>query len=127
ITASANVRFNLDPIYDPQQRRPGKTYARALGLLSGYEQIDAGFFGLADQEAERLDPQQRLLLETSWEALERGGLVPDQLAGTATGVYVGISTQEYAQVSSLQRYPEEFSAHDGPGNSLAVAAGRLSY
>ncbi len=127
ISATASERFNLDPIYDPVQRRPGKTYARALGMVSGYESFDAGFFGLSDLEAERLDPQQRLLLETSWEAFERAGVVPESLAGSDTGVYVGISTQEYGVVTSALRYPEEFAACDGPGNSLAVAAGRLSY
>lgn len=119
-------RFNLQSIWDPAERRPGKTYTRALSLLSGYEAFDARFFGVSDADAQRLDPQQRLLLETSWEAFERAGLVPDRMGGV-TGSFVGLSTQEFAQAASLQRQPEDFSASDGPGSSLAVAAGRLNY
>ncbi|HVK98997.1 MAG TPA: polyketide synthase, partial [Dongiaceae bacterium] len=119
-------RFNLRALWDPAERRPGKTYTRAMALLSGYENFDARFFGVGEAEAQRLDPQQRLLLETSWEAFERAGLVPDQMTGT-TGTWVGLSTQEFAQAASLQRLPEDVSGHDGPGSSLAVAAGRLNY
>ena len=56
---------------------------------------NASFFRISPVEAQFLDPQQRMMLETSWHALEDAGMDPDRLKGTRTGVYTGISTDEY--------------------------------
>ena len=73
-----------------------------------------------------MDPQQRLLLETSWEALEHAGIAPSHLAGTKTGVFVGICNGDYSQVA-LNSPREKISPYFAPGLSHAVAAGRISY
>ena len=92
------------------------------GFLDGVDQFDAAFFGVAPREAERLDPQQRLLLEVSWEALEDAGLPPDDLAGSRTGAFVGISTNDYGRLFS-----DHVDEYVGTGNALSLAANRLSY
>src|SRR6185503_7897512 len=73
----------------------------------------------------RMDPQQRLLLEVAWEALERAGLAVDSLAGSQTGVFVGISSCDYAlfQIDDLAR----MDAYAATGSALSIAANRLSY
>ena len=91
--------------------------------VAGMDRFDAEFFRIAPVEAELMDPQQRLLLETSWEALEHGGIAPDRLKGSRTGVYVGMFTRDYqdllpASVRSLYR---------STGSSFSAAIGRVAF
>ena len=75
-----------------------------------------------------MDPQQRLLLEVAWEALEYGGMAPDKMSGSATGVFVGIGGTDYSKVpAQYDDYLEHIDAHSGTGNALSIAANRLSY
>ena len=96
------------------------------GFVDGIEQFDPQFFGISPREAVTMDPQQRLVLEVAWEALERAGQAPDQLAGSLTGVYLGISTNDYGQVVRLNGY-EEMDPYSATGGSMNVAAGRLAF
>ncbi len=89
------------------------------------DRFDADFFGISPREAALIDPQHRLLLETAWEALEDGGQVPERLAGTPVGVFVGISTNDYAQLQAMRG-----GASDGyriTGNAASIAANRISH
>ena len=45
-----------------------------------------------------MDPRQRLLLETVWSAIENAGYSPADLAGTNTGLYVGVGNNDYRQM-----------------------------
>jgi myxalamid-type polyketide synthase MxaB len=96
------------------------------GFLEQIDRFDARFFGLSPREAATLDPQHRLLLEVCWEGLERAGQAPDKLVGSPTGVFIGISTWEYADVvKSAAAGQIEF--HAGTGTAHNTAAGRISY
>ncbi len=96
------------------------------GFLPDLDRFDARFFGIAPREAVSLDPQQRLVLEVSWEALEQAGLAPDRLAGSLTGVFVGITTNDYARLS-MQRGADQLDVYTATGGALNAAAGRVSY
>ncbi|MCZ7460168.1 type I polyketide synthase [Streptomyces sp. WMMC940] len=98
--------------------------ARQAGYLRDVAGFDAGFFGVSGREADVLDPQHRLLLEVSSEALEHAGLPPEQLAGSTTGVYVGISYNEFYEGLAGQPLEVEGSLLT---NGHCVAAGRISY
>ena len=75
-----------------------------------------------------MDPQQRLLLEVAWEALEDAGIAGRRgCAGTPTGVFVGISTNDYCSSDAPRRRARDIDAYIGAGNAPSVAAGRLSY
>ena len=92
---------------------------------STWIEFDPQFFGIAPREADRMDPQQRLLLEVAWEALEDAGMPADALAGSATGVFVGISNSDYARM--LIAHGEAGDIYLGTGSALSIAASRLSY
>ncbi|MEN1678305.1 MAG: SDR family NAD(P)-dependent oxidoreductase [Planctomycetota bacterium] len=97
--------------------------------LDGLDQFDPQFFSITPREAARMDPQQRLLLEVAWEALENGGLPASQLAGSNTGVFVGIGGSDYSKVPIHQSgdYFGTIDGYMGTGNALSIAANRLSY
>ncbi|MGP3974370.1 type I polyketide synthase [Streptomyces sp. 8N114] len=93
-------------------------------FLSGTDEFDAAFFGISPREAERLDPQQRLLLEVAWDALEDAGIVPRRLSGSDTGVFVGMTTNDYLLLSSEAGARD---GHTGTGTTHCFGPGRLSY
>jgi malonyl CoA-acyl carrier protein transacylase len=120
-------RWDVEQFYDSQPDIPGKMQARAGGFLNiGLDLFDADFFRLAPREVVNMDPQQRLLLEVSWEALERSGQASQKLMGSQTGVFIGITTSDYAQRAMLAD-TTDIDIYTATGNSLNVAAGRLSY
>lgn len=99
---------------------------RSGGFLQEVDGFDAAFFGISPREAETLDPQQRLLLEVSWEALENAGINPQRLRQSQTGVFCGISSNDYAmRFSSAERLA--INGYIGTGNAASVAVGRISY
>lgn len=121
-------RWDVDALYDPTGELAGKMSVRRAGLLEHIDQFDPQFFGISPREAARMDPQQRLLLEVCWEALENGGIAPDGVAGSATGVFVGIGGTDYAKVpAQFDGYYQLIDAHVGTGNALSIAANRISY
>lgn len=95
------------------------------GYLDDVTGFDAEFFGIPPREAAAMDPQQRMLLEVAREALDHAAVPAPSLAGTATGVYIGISGNEYAQLTTASL--EDVDAWTPPGAALSIAANRLSY
>ncbi|MFK4273125.1 type I polyketide synthase, partial [Streptomyces milbemycinicus] len=104
---------------------PDVSFARVGGFLYDAGDFDAGFFGISPREALAIDPQQRLLLETSWEALERAGMDPLTLKGSATGVFAGVMYHDYPVAGD--GLPEALRGFVVNGTSGSVASGRVAY
>ncbi|WP_157205628.1 non-ribosomal peptide synthetase/type I polyketide synthase [Methylomonas koyamae] len=97
----------------------------AAGWLDGIDLFDPALFHISPKEAAILDPQQRLLLTAAWSALEQAGITREELAGSATGVFIGISGSEYAQLAWHSASGRD--GHAGTGTASSIAANRLSY
>ncbi|HTJ70547.1 MAG TPA: beta-ketoacyl synthase N-terminal-like domain-containing protein [Actinospica sp.] len=106
-----------DPTVD-EVRRHG-------GFLDDIAGFDAEFFGIPPVEAAAMDPQQRLLLEVAHEALDHAAIPAAALAGSSTGVFVGISGNEYVQLTTADL--ARVDAWTPSGAALSIAANRLSY
>jgi acyl transferase domain-containing protein/acyl carrier protein len=118
-------RWDADRYFQAGDATPGKTNSRWGGFVNNLDKFDAQFFGVSPREAIAMDPQHRLLLEVAWEAFENAGETKESLAGSATGVFVGIGACEYSQLRS--RNTAHIDLFSGTGIASNIAAGRLSY
>ncbi|GAA1954835.1 type I polyketide synthase [Amycolatopsis minnesotensis] len=121
----ADRGWDLATLFHTEPGHPGTSYAREGAFVDGISEFDAEFFGISPREATAMDPQQRMLLEVAWEAVERGGIDPRALRGSATGVFAGVSGGEYGAVQA--RTDEDLGGYLGVGRAASVASGRLSY
>ncbi len=96
------------------------------GFFEKSDEFEPQFFGITPREATTMDPQQRLVLELAWEALERAGIAADKLSGSQTGVFIGISTNDYSSAITDAGH-DRMDAYIATGTSFNVASGRLSF
>ena len=118
-------RWDADEIYDPEAGTPGRSVSKWGAFLDDVTGFDPDFFGINEREATAMDPQHRILLQTCWEATEHAGITPSSMAGTATGVFIGMSHDDYAMLTSDAGAFDQ--AYAFTGNPFSMASGRVSH
>jgi acyl transferase domain-containing protein/acyl-CoA synthetase (AMP-forming)/AMP-acid ligase II/acyl carrier protein/SAM-dependent methyltransferase len=125
ITEVPAARWDAAALYSSDVTVSGKTATRWGGFLTNADTFDAALFGISPREAAHIDPQQRKVLEAAWMALEHAGESPDALAGSATGVFIGICNSDHARLELL--YDDTITQYGGTGTAYSLVANRLSY
>ncbi|MEM7157012.1 MAG: SDR family NAD(P)-dependent oxidoreductase [Myxococcota bacterium] len=95
------------------------------GFVDDVDRFDAAFFRVSPREATLMDPQQRLFLEVAYRAVESSGHRVSSLAGTRTGLFVGVGTSDYGDL--LRRYDVPIAAHCATGIAHSILANRVSF
>lgn len=111
--------FHGDP------REPNRTQVKWGGFIDDVDRFDNDLFRISPAEARLMDPQQRLMLELTWSCLEDAGYVPASLAGSNTGVYVGVGTLDYRE--RLTAHVPVVEAYRSTGNYITMLPNRVSY
>ncbi|MEM7127324.1 MAG: type I polyketide synthase [Chloroflexota bacterium] len=114
-------RWTVDDYYEAPLESEDAMNTRRGGFLDQVDQFDPSFFGIPYREACTMDPQQRLVMEVGWEALENAGIAPTALSGSPAGVYVGVTSADYADI--LVDAP----ARGGSGVNGGIVANRLAF
>ncbi len=125
ITEVPRDRWDVEAFFSLEPGTPGKTNSRWGGFIDGVDLFDRSLFDMSPGAAAVTDPQQRILLEVAWAAFEDAGIDIASIAGSPTGVFVGLTQYDYGRmVLGQSQLASPFAA---PGASQAIAAGRLSY
>ena len=98
-------RWDIDEYYDSDREKADKIINRKGGFLNDPHLFDANFFKISSTEAKQIDPQHRLFLEVAVRALNHANITLESLNDTDTGVFCGISTQEYNQLNYKDNIP----------------------
>lgn len=120
-------RWDNATVYDPTPGRTGRSYAASASFIDNPYGFDPAPFGISPREAAATDPHHRLVLMCAWEALERAGIDPTSLRGTRTGVFVGMSGNDYERSRLSNGKLEDLDGITSIGSSANFAANRLSY
>ncbi|KAI1080997.1 polyketide synthase [Whalleya microplaca] len=119
-------RFNAQGFYHSDGQYHGHSNVHHSYLLSeDPASFDAQFFGVKPVEARALDPQQRFLLETVYESLESAGLTIEGLRGSDTGVYVGLTCNDYEAI--MLRDHSTIPSYFSIGIGRSIMSNRISY
>ncbi|KAL4954434.1 beta-ketoacyl synthase [Aspergillus filifer] len=119
-------RFNADAFHQSDNLHHRTSNVRHSYFLDGdHRQFDASFFGINPAEAAAIDPQQRLLLETVYESLEAAGTPMEQLKGSSTAVFVGLTCADYADIVGFD--VDNIFKYYAIGTARSLISNQISY
>jgi len=120
------LQSGVDQVTEPPADRRVSYGGGRGGYLSEVADFDAELFGVSPREARAMDPQQRLMLELAWEALEDSRTAPDSVQGTGAGVFVGVTSGDYATLAG-RLGAGGIDHHTMTGLNRAMVANRVSH
>src|SRR6266508_1766005 len=125
ITVIPPDRWRWEEYYGDPLKEANKSNSKWGGFMKEVDKFDPLFFGISPREAEMMDPQQRIFLEHVWKAIEDSGQKVSDLAGTRTGVFVGVATNDY--VNMMNVLPIALDGYTVSGNTHSILANRVSF
>ncbi|MFJ2811696.1 SDR family NAD(P)-dependent oxidoreductase [Kitasatospora sp. NPDC087271] len=125
ITEVPAERWSKERYFGDPRGGEEKTYSVWAGFVEDADRFDAAFFNISPREAETMDPQQRFALELAWKAIEDAGYRAGELAGSRTGVFMGLCHGDYAELIERDDVPTD--AYFPTGTAYSIVANRLSY
>lgn len=117
----------VDLVTDDERRWPAGLYGlpKRTGKLKDLKHFDATYFGVHAKQAHVMDPQLRMLLELTHEAMIDAGVNPNEMRGSKTGVFIGVSESESSEYWT--RDPEQINGYGLVGCCRAMFPNRISY
>lgn len=114
----------------PQWRWDSETYRKKGvpqlgGFIPDIECFDPLFFGISPAEAKVMDPQHRLCMQSIWKTIEDSGYKPSALSGSKTGLYIGVSVNDYAEI--MEKESAHVQANTAIGSVHSMLVNRVSY
>lgn len=118
-------RWDWREYFGDPSSEPNKTNCKWGGFIKDIDKFDAEFFRISPKEAVLMDPQQRILLEMAWHTMEDAGERPSRLAGSKTGVFVGVCNDDYREL--IDRHAGSVEAQTSTGTYFSIIPNRISY
>jgi len=118
-------RWDWEALFGSSAREGESTQINCAAFMPLVDRFDHRFFGIIPREAESMDPQQRLFMQTAYAALEDAGYAPASLAGSNTGVFVGIGNADYPMM--MRQDGAAFDIYRATGLALTSIANRVSF
>ncbi|RPE06775.1 beta-ketoacyl synthase N-terminal-like domain-containing protein [Paenibacillus polymyxa] len=125
ITEIPSNRWDWREYHGDAMRERNKTLCKWGGFLKDVDTFEPSFFHMSPKEAEIMDPQQRKFLEIAWKTIEDAGYKPSALAGSLTGVFIGVTNNEYTDLIAESKLPVD--SHSIVTNAHFLIANRTSY
>ncbi len=104
------------------EKKPDKAWGAFVEDVDGF---DEEFFNVSPREAQTMDPQQRFMLELSHQAIEDAAYAPSDLAGSNTGVFMGVCHWDYAEL--FEKTGIDVDAYLPTGLAYSIIANRVSH
>ncbi|KAL4816998.1 putative sterigmatocystin biosynthesis polyketide synthase [Aspergillus spinulosporus] len=119
-------RWDVKTHVDPSGKARNKGATRWGCWLDFAGEFDPRFFSISPKEAPQMDPAQRMALMSTYEAMERGGIVPDTTPSTQRnriGVFHGVTSNDWMETNTAQNIDTYFIT----GGNRGFIPGRINF